>query len=415
MLSLISGYRNIFSCLSFIYNKVFSFRYRCDQRVQSTVCLCDTLLENSTQFLTSQIIKINQTIETLLTSDLNSTDSETFKKHLTSLQDSIETLYSEVKNPFDNFQDQISDNINAIREQVTILIATLLKINKTDVANVFINYQQAHNLSEICKQQLSDAKKLSNKLQHNRNMTLMSKESKAILEDLLNIIATLSETTNYYESAKQNVQWISSNITILKDNYLEGVKNFRKVKHSTANTTLNAKISKAVAESNDKLLQELHFAVHNKTILCGNEEIPEYKNNLEETLSSHLENCHQQQNELEELFNKIKKAEEETSRLEKQNKKDSASLKAMYAEALHFLADLDVRVGRVLDVEDINDENENILLILEDELGHLIRKLELFSDQLSELEILSNRNLNILEVTTITLQSTIKYKICNLF
>lgn len=330
---------------------------------------------------------------------MNNTNFNVFKRRLSSLKDSIEKLYNEiVEDPLKNYDNQISSHINKSRQLVDILIATSLKQNNANLTHVTLKYETVLNLSEICRQKLNDTEKMLENSKHRENATLLSKNAYVLLEELLNVVSLLSDIESSYEKAEQNLQDISSNITNLRNKYLEKIQEFREIKNISMNAVAGSKKTKASAITNRELLQDIHFTINNKPILCG-EEIPDYKTDFEERLENRLKNCSEQQNVLEELFNEIRRAQEQAVRLEEQNERDNASLNTVYKDALNLLGNMDLRIVKnIQNIENLNDENENNLLILQDELEHLIRKLEMFSLQLTELDILHQRNLEFLEV-----------------
>lgn len=375
------------------------FRYRCEKRIDT--CPCSTLLKNSSEHLMAEIHKINSTVVTLLNSTLNNTDSEEFEKQLAILMDSIQRLQYKIADPLLNYQDQIASNISDFRQYVKAMFLKLNQQNTTDVAKVALKYQLVFNMSEDCKQALNDAEALSNSLQHDDNMTTLSKEAKKLVEELLNLLSLLSEIENQYESAKQDVEKIAMNITNLNNAYKGSKENLRIIKSLSSSTSLKSAKVKEIAITNQKLLENIHMPVHNKSGFCT-QNVPDFKTELENTLTSHYESCHHEQSVLEKLSNELKNAEDEVARLQKQKEEDSISLQAVYKQALNIIDKLDGKIAlKILDISDINEENENNLLILQEELEHLIKKLELFSYQLFELELITNKNVDFIEVSIV--------------
>lgn len=349
----------------------------------------------------AEIYKINTTIHTLLVSHVNSSDFEKFNKRLDLLKESVQNLQSQFDDTFDsNYHNQIAANINNIREQVTSLITSLLQQNTTDIANITLYYQHVFNISEDCTQTLADAKNLSNGMIQNKEMTTLSKEAKQIVKELTKLALLLTEIENYYKSAEQSTKDLSESITKVQNTYLENIRNVSVVKNLLNSTSINSAKSKKIATLNRERLDNILLPLHNKSIFCA-QEIPELKNDLEDHLHSRFENCYQQQTILEELSNKLKKAEHKTVRLEKQNEEDNILLKTIYKNALDVINEIDEKmVLTLLDISDINEENEDRLLFLQEELEHLIQKLEMFTNQLNELEMLTNENYDFLEVST---------------
>lgn len=302
--------------------------------------------------------------------------------------------------PLFNNQDQIASNINDTRKYTKALILKLTQQNATDVANVALKYQLVFNISEDCKHKLNEAEILSHNLQHDDNMTELSKEAKKLVDELLNMLQLLPEIENQYKNAKQGVEEIAMNITDLNNKYQESTKNLTAVRNLSSTILSKSAKAKEVAITNQKLLGSIHLPLHNKSGFCT-QEIPDFKSDLEDTLSSRYESCYREQSVLERLSNELKNAENEAVRLEKQKEKDSALLQAVYEQALNLIDKLDNKIAlNILDISNINEENENNLLILQDELEHLIKKLEMFSCQVFELELISNKSLDFIEVSS---------------
>lgn len=279
------------------------------------------------------------------------------------------------------------------------MVLKLNQQNTTDAAKVALKYQLVFNMSEDCKQALNDAETLSNSLQHDDNMTTLSKEAKKLVEELLNLLSLLAEIENQYEGAKQDVEKVAINITNLNDTYKRSKENLRAIKSLSSSTSLKSAKAKEIATTNQKLLENIHMPVHNKSGFCT-QDVPYFQTELENTLTSHYGSCYHEQSVLEKLSNELKNAENEVARLQKQKEKDSASLQAVYKQALNLIVRLDGKIAlKILDISDINEENENNLLILQGELEHLIKKLELFSYQLFELQLITNKNLDFIEVS----------------
>lgn len=378
---------------------VLYYRYRCDKQIESTPCSCSLLLENASQTLKSELIRVYETLDTLFISPLNNSDNEEFRKQLTLLKDAIRVLYTEIDVPFNSNQDQISIEINNMRNRIITLIETLMQHNTTSIENVIQNYQFVYKLSEKCEQKLNETASLSNNMHHNEIMTSLSKEAKDVLKDLLGIISLLSNIENSYKNAKQSVQEVSANITSINSTYLESVQNLSATKQLSTTAALRSTQSKENAISNQQSLDNITFKVHNKYNYC-NQEIPNYKNNLEHVLTSHFENCYHEQSILDMLSSKLQEVEVTVAQLEKQNENDRALLKAVYEEAKNLIDRLEGRIAiQVINITDLNEENENNLLVLQEELIHLIQKFEMFSYQLLELQTLSNKNSDFLEVS----------------
>lgn len=315
----------------------------------------------------------------------------------------IETLLLKeiIDIPSYDYQNQIKININIIRKNATNLIAQLLQRYTTNKTNLTKYYQLVLEFSENCKQKLNDAEDNTNNLQHNTEMTSLSKEANNILAELLKLVSLFSDIENYYKNAKRDVDNISSNITDLKSVFLENKQNLSTLKPQIAATFLNSTKSKQFAKSNRKRLMDINFhQTPNKSVAFCAYEIPNYKSDLENTLNSHFENCLHEQSVLEKLSNELKVMEEESIRLEEQNNNDRKSLKAVYETVKGLIDKLDGKISvAILNTTDLNEENENKLLILQEELQHLIEKLEMFSLQLLELDLVTNKNLNFLDVS----------------
>lgn len=296
-------------------------------------------------------------------------------------------------------QDQVAKSIDDIQKHVTTLILKLLQYNATDIKLATSTYELVLNDLESCKEKIKEAEMLSNNLQHNEDITLLSRNARNLIEDLLNVIRIFREIENRYNSTKEDIEKIIKNTTDINNKYSENLINLSAIKNLTNITSSKLRKTKEFAISNQELLSNLHLPTHNKSTFCM-QEIPDYKNEIESTIVSYYENYYHQQNILEKFLNDLKTAENKASRLEKQKEKDNALLKAVYEQALTLIDKLDGRIAiNILAVSDINEENENDLLKLQEELEHLIQKLEMFAYQLSELERISNKNLDVLEVS----------------
>lgn len=373
---------------------LINFRYRCDQRTETLACPCDVLIEDLLPLLYAEMAEIDQ----ILRNPENCTANDAFGRRMAYLKAAIEDLRKGIKDPFSDRFDEIPSNIT---DNITSLISALLNYHNPNITQLTTNYDLVFDDMQMYRKKLNGAYELSNASDHDEAVSLIARESKMVLKDINNVLLLSSRVQNSYETAQTNVKNTHLHVKTLNEVYSKDAQKLADFKQFMPKLIRDLKNSHARAAADRDLVQHTLFLSNNVSFnSCGAVLIHDYGNNAEETLlSNSLKNVLGQQKELEELFGEMNETYAKALLLEKQNKKDKVLFNAVYTDALGLLDKLDAVVAAsLLHVAKIDEQNEDNLFMLQNELEHLIKKLNLFLDLLSKLEALLKDNEKFLEV-----------------
>lgn len=380
-------------------NNLIFFRYRCDQKFPTAICKCDDLIKANVENLKRKLWEIQYIIQHAP----NSTYEEVNKNELRRLRKKIKNLLEDVhleqhNDVSNNLPTLIRDTENVKRE-IDNLIARF-PINPA-IKDVDKMIKETENLLEKCKKEVQNVNGLGN-TGHNDEILRLLDEAKHLLDKINSLLPLFTQIQNSYSGARKEVVELDNKIKQLKELYNRTNRRFLKNEYISRRIAYKTNKTKQSALKNKELLSNIRFpSINNGTqTQTGNcdLQVPEFQDDYERKMREQFNKTKVEQNRLNQIHRNFTRINQQADDAIKTNKNDVRNMKRVYNDYLNLVDGFIKNIEDIADIKTLSDANEADLKILQNELDNLIHKLELFLQQLEEIEKLTAVNKGFLKV-----------------
>lgn len=376
-------------------------RYRCDQHIAATKsnCLCDDIVKEHVERLKQKLSEI----ESIIQHASNSTYEEINKNEVRKLKKKINNLLRDVQleqqnDVSNNLPTLITDTEN-VKKQIEKLIARFpIIITIRDVDTVV---KDTENLLEKCKKEIQNANTLGGiQGEHNDEIIRLLDEAKQLLEQIQSLLPLITQIQNSYARAKNEIRVLDIKIKQLKQLYDKAKWRFLKDQYIAKRIWIKTNKTKQEALQNKLLLSNIRFpTVGNKTETgyCDLQ-VPQFQDDYEKKMREQFDKTQVEQNRMNEIHRNFTRSSQKADEEIEAHKIEVDKMKRVYNDYLDLVDGFVKNIEEIADIQTLNDANEADLKILQNELDNLIYKLELFLQQLEEIEKLTAINKEFLKV-----------------
>lgn len=346
-------------------------------------------------------------IETIILHAPNASYEDTIDNDLEILKQKISDLFNNVKlehqTVVNNNLPTLIHDAEKMKYEIEKLIARFPIMTKFKDVQAAI--KETDILLKICTKQVQDANKLANTLgEHNDEIKHLLDEANQLLDQINSLLPLLVLIKQSYNSAKHEVNQLNRKIAQLKELYDKTRQKFLSDQNKSVRISSKAnKIKKKVLE-NKQLLDNIRFpTIPNDT--HSNDscdlEVPEYKSDHEQKMREQFNKTRFVQNQLNSIYRNLSEYEKKVNKAITSYEKDVENMAKIYNDYLELVDGFVKNIEEIADVMNLNEANVADTKMLQNELDNLIHKLELFLEQLEDLEKLTVVNKAFLKVRSL--------------
>lgn len=339
----------------------------------------------------------------------NPSNDYDFAQHVSTLQDAIKKLYNDIQNekyePVDDDLNNITTQTAKIRQEIALLKATLQHINipKNLLMQLENKIHELENLIEQCTKTLLNAYELSKNLtNHNTEMTKLSKEAYKIANKIENLTPIMEDISKSYHTTDGKAKELQQTVDEIKMEKVKTLHTFLNYRNRTKKLHADTKKIKKDAMLTKSNLDQIRIPTYQEALqnLSCDIHVPEFEDDYETKMQKQFDDTNLLQQQLEGLNIKMNSENNQVNGTLERYHENVEKMKAMYNELLITIDRLVYETNNNIDgILDKSRTNKNDLMIVQNELGHLIHKLKRFLEQTEELEELMKSKGDLLVVS----------------